>query len=221
MFRVKLRQLLRRYGLTQQQLADAIYVSRSTVAKWLSGRGIPCRANIEALCKYFHVEEAWLFGIEDLRVGAETYENALRRAQKGVDAAFSIWNTVLFFLRISCSVAAILGGFATPFSWLLPVAATSMWDTDAAVQVLYGIWEAWWHFFTLRGLSGGKTLHRLCTIVAILIGSTCGVALYAIATCLVYPPIGGKSGPCRIREALYRLGANERAGQSDVIGDGV
>ena len=114
---------------------------------------------------------------------------------------------MLFFLRISCSVAAILGGFAVPFFWLLPVAATFMWNTDAAVYVLYEIWAAWWHFFTMRGVSGGKSLHFLCGFVAILIGITCGVALFAIATFLVYPPIGDKSGACRIREALSRLGA--------------
>lgn len=207
MFSVKLRQLLRRDGLTQKQLADAIYVSRSTVAKWLSGRGIPCKANIEALCKFFNVDEAWLFGAEDLRKAMEMYEHALRGVQMGFNAAFSVWNTVLLFIRISFSVAALLGGFGSPFYWLLPVAVTSMWDTGAAVHILYEIWAAWWHFFTLRGLGGGKDLHFICSFAAMLSGITCGLALYAIASSLVYPPIGDKSGPRHIREALYRLGS--------------
>lgn len=136
------------------------------------------------------------------------YEHALRRVQKGFDAAFSVWNTVLLFIRISCSVAALLCGFASPFYWMLPVAAASMWDTGAAVHILYDFWAAWWHFFTLRGSGGGKVYHFISSLVAILIRITCGLALYAIATFLVYPPIGDKSGPCRIREALYHFGAS-------------
>lgn len=207
-FGEKLKMLCKSRGITQKQLAAAIYVSRSVVAKWISGRGIPCEENIKALCKYFDVEEAWLFGTEDLRKGMEAYEQALRRAQRGFDAAFSVWNTVLLFIRIVCSVVAILGGFASPFYWLLPVAATSMWDTDAAVHAIYELWAAWWHFFTLRGLKGGKLLHFASDFVAISLGITCGVALYAIATLLVYPFIGDKSGSCRIREALYDFGGS-------------
>ncbi len=206
-FGEKLKQLYQSRGLTQKQLAAEIFVSRSAIAKWVSGRGIPCEENIKELCKYFGVEEAWLFGVEDLRKGMEAYEHVLRRIQRGFDAAFSVWNTVLFFIHISCSVVAILGGFAFPFYWLLPVAATSMWDIGAAVQILYDIWMAWWYFFSLRGLGGGKAYHFISIFVGILFGLTCSLALYTIATFLVYPPIGDKSGPCRIREALYRFGA--------------
>ena len=81
-----------------------------------------------------------------------------------------------------------------------------MWDTDAAVRILYEIWTVWRCFFTLRGLGGGKAFHLTSIIVEILFGITCGLALYAIAIFLVYPPIGDKSGPCRIREALYHFG---------------
>lgn len=44
-------------GITQQALANAIFVSRSAVAKWESGLGIPSRESYEALLKYFGVGE--------------------------------------------------------------------------------------------------------------------------------------------------------------------
>lgn len=207
-FGEKLEQLYKSRGLTQKQLAAKICVSRSAIAKWVSGRGIPCEVNIKELCEFFDVEEAWLFGTEELRKGMEAYEHALERVQKGFDVAFSVWNTVLLFIHILCSVAAILGGFFSQSYWLLPVAATSMWDTGTAVNILYDIWAAWWRFFALRGLEGGKVFRFISSCVAILFGTICGLALNAIATFLVYPPIGDKSGACRIREALYRFGVS-------------
>ncbi len=44
-------------NVSQQVLADAIFVSRSAVAKWESGLGIPCTESMEALEKYFGVEK--------------------------------------------------------------------------------------------------------------------------------------------------------------------
>ena len=43
--------------LTQQELANIIYVSRSAVAKWESGRGIPNAAALESLAQVFGVSQ--------------------------------------------------------------------------------------------------------------------------------------------------------------------
>lgn len=45
-FNEKLKQLRKSNGLTQEDLAEALYVSRTAVSKWESGRGYP---NIESL----------------------------------------------------------------------------------------------------------------------------------------------------------------------------
>ena len=45
--------------ISQQALADAIFVSRSAVAKWESGLGVPCAESMEALEKYFGVESGY------------------------------------------------------------------------------------------------------------------------------------------------------------------
>ena len=207
-FGEKLKWLCREHGLTQKQLAAVLHVSRSAVAKWMSGRGIPCKETIQDICEFFGVEEAWLFGTKDLRLAIEAYMGTLEKVQMGFDAAFSVWNTILLFLRIICTVLAMVGGFASPFPWLFPIAATSMWDTVSAVHILYETWTAWWYYFTIRGTAGGRFLHFASSLVAILCGITCGLALYTIASFLVYPPIGNKTGACHIREALYRFGSS-------------
>lgn len=43
------------HGWTQEELAEMLGVSRSTIAKWESGRGIPTIGNIIALSEIFGV----------------------------------------------------------------------------------------------------------------------------------------------------------------------
>lgn len=54
----KLKKLRKDKGLTQAQLADAIFVSRSTVAKWENGLGLPGPDSMAALEELFNVPQA-------------------------------------------------------------------------------------------------------------------------------------------------------------------
>ena len=67
MFRDKLKELREKAGLSQEQLASIIYVSRSAIAKWESGNGVPSDVNLKAICDYFCVEEDYLLDREDLK----------------------------------------------------------------------------------------------------------------------------------------------------------
>ena len=58
-FKEKLKKLRTEKGLSQQALADAIYVSRSAVAKWENGLGWPSADSLEALTAFFGVEDTW------------------------------------------------------------------------------------------------------------------------------------------------------------------
>lgn len=55
-FKDKLKSLRASKNISQQALADAIYVSRSAVAKWENGLGCPSPDSLEALARYFEVE---------------------------------------------------------------------------------------------------------------------------------------------------------------------
>ena len=57
-FKDKLRTLRKERGLTQAQLAEAIFVSRSTVAKWENGLGMPGDASMEQLKAFFSIDQA-------------------------------------------------------------------------------------------------------------------------------------------------------------------
>lgn len=64
-FRQQLRQLRIEHKLSQQDLADAIYVSRSAVAKWENGLGLPSSDCYEALLRFFAVSDKLLLIDED------------------------------------------------------------------------------------------------------------------------------------------------------------
>ena len=54
-FSEKLRQLRQAKGISQATLAQAIFVSRSAVAKWENGLGLPSEESLTMLCGYFEV----------------------------------------------------------------------------------------------------------------------------------------------------------------------
>ena len=51
----KLQELRKSRGLTQEELAEALYVSRTAVSKWESGRGYPSIDSLKEISNYFSV----------------------------------------------------------------------------------------------------------------------------------------------------------------------
>lgn len=71
-FHEKLQELRKSRGLTQEELAEALYVSRTAVSKWESGRGYPNIDSLKEISAYFSVS------IDDLLSG----EKLILLAQK-------------------------------------------------------------------------------------------------------------------------------------------
>ena len=64
-FNEKLQELRTRKGLTQEELAEHLYVSRTAISKWESGRGFPNIESLKAISRYFSVS------LDDLLSGKE------------------------------------------------------------------------------------------------------------------------------------------------------
>jgi transcriptional regulator with XRE-family HTH domain len=54
-FHEKLQELRNGRGLTQEELAEALYVSRTAISKWESGRGYPSIDSLKEISSYFSV----------------------------------------------------------------------------------------------------------------------------------------------------------------------
>ena len=70
-FHEKLQELRKQRGLTQEELAEALYVSRTAVSKWESGRGYPSIDSLKEISAYFSVSIDDLLSGEKLILIAE------------------------------------------------------------------------------------------------------------------------------------------------------
>ncbi len=62
-FHEKLQELRKKRGLTQEELAESLYVSRTAISKWESGRGYPSIDSLREISSFFSVS------IDDLLSG--------------------------------------------------------------------------------------------------------------------------------------------------------
>lgn len=71
-FNHKLQELRKQKGLTQEELAEALYVSRAAISKWESGRGYPAIDSLKAIADFFSVSiDELLSTNEVLRIADE------------------------------------------------------------------------------------------------------------------------------------------------------
>lgn len=74
-FNEKLQQLRKQKGLTQEELAERLYVSRTAISKWESGRGFPNIESLKAISKYFSVSlDELLSGDEILAIAEKDHK---------------------------------------------------------------------------------------------------------------------------------------------------
>lgn len=67
-FNEKLKDLRVKKGISQAELAEQIFVSRSAVAKWENGLGLPSEASLNLLAEYFSVNKEELYSDETTEV---------------------------------------------------------------------------------------------------------------------------------------------------------
>lgn len=70
-FNEKLQELRKQRGLTQEELAQSLYVSRTAISKWESGRGYPNIDSLKAIAKFFGVTIDELLSGDELLTIAE------------------------------------------------------------------------------------------------------------------------------------------------------
>jgi transcriptional regulator with XRE-family HTH domain len=101
-FNEKLQELRKRKGLTQEELAELLYVSRTAISKWESGRGFPNIESLKAISKFFSVSLDELLSGEEILAIAEKdqkeKESAIRDLVFGlVDCGISLLLFLPFF----------------------------------------------------------------------------------------------------------------------------
>lgn len=93
----KLQELRKNHRLTQEELAEQLYVSRMAISKWESGRGHPSIDSLKAIAKYFSVS------VDDLLSG----DTVLAIAEEDQTQSEKRSRTLVFGL-LDCSAGLLL-----------------------------------------------------------------------------------------------------------------
>ena len=87
-FNEKIQELRKQKGLTQEELAEKLYVSRTAISKWESGRGYPNIESLKAIAKFFSVTVDELLSTDDVLTIAE--EDNKRKEKRFRDLIYGL-----------------------------------------------------------------------------------------------------------------------------------
>lgn len=108
-FNEKLLKLRKSKGLTQEELAEALFVSRTAVSKWESGRGYPNIDSLKEISRYFSVP------IDELICSEEVLSAAENEKREFTDRYLSLICGVLDILpAVLLFIPAFGGGADSP-----------------------------------------------------------------------------------------------------------
>ena len=97
-FHEKLQELRKSKGLTQEELAEALYVSRTAVSKWESGRGYPSIDSLKEISRFFGVTIDELICPQEMMTAAEDDKRqSIGRYVSVICNAMDILTAVLLF----------------------------------------------------------------------------------------------------------------------------
>lgn len=100
-FNEKLQELRKQKGLTQEELAEILFVSRAAVSKWESGRGYPNIDSLRAIANYYSVTIDELLSSGELLTIAE--EDRKQKENHFRDLLFGVLDcsmAMFFFLPV-------------------------------------------------------------------------------------------------------------------------
>ncbi|HBI73773.1 MAG TPA: XRE family transcriptional regulator [Clostridiales bacterium] len=88
-FNEKLQQLRKQNDMTQEQLAELLYVSRTAISKWENGKGYPNIESLKSISKLFSVS------IDELLSGEELITLAVNENRSNIHKIFGLINAAL------------------------------------------------------------------------------------------------------------------------------
>ena len=98
-FHEKLQELRRQKGMTQEELAKVLYVSRTAISKWESGRGYPGIDSLKAIAAFFSVTVDQLLSTDQvLTIAEEEKEKTERGFRAPVAGVLDLCAGLLYFL---------------------------------------------------------------------------------------------------------------------------
>ena len=174
-FSEKLQQLRKQKGITQEALAQALYVSRTAISKWESGKGFPNISSLQAIAKFFSVSvDELLSGERILSLAQEEQRHTHAWVQTALFGLLDICFLVYLVLPLFCvrrageavamSLLQMYGDSpVVAAGCLCCVVASFVWGVDLLAL------QRWQNRFWLRiRYAGSLLIHGLALVLFIL-----------------------------------------------------
>lgn len=176
-FNEKLQELRKKNGMTQEELAKALYVSRTAVSKWESGRGYPNIDSIKEIAKFFSVTiDELLSSNEALSIAEEDSKEKEKHFRNIVYGLLDVSTIIFFFLPLFGQKSV---NTVQEVSLLLlthiPSYLRIMYYTSTIAIVLYGIltlvFQNCLKTFWMRSRDKISLILNVCAIMLFVISS--------------------------------------------------
>lgn len=192
-FSEKLQELRKNKGLTQEELAEALYVSRTAVSKWESGRGYPNIESLKDISKFFSVSIDDLLSSEKLLSIAEKENKSNIRNM--CDLLFGIVDLFSFILIVLPLYPNRIDGFVYSVNLLNYAQGTYfnkvIFWIGFALLVVSGLVKI--ILTRVKNEKGNKILTELSTVISIVMVLFLAVArqVYAVVVVFLFLMIKG------------------------------
>ncbi|MCR4752757.1 MAG: helix-turn-helix domain-containing protein [Eubacterium sp.] len=131
-FNEKLKELRKSRSLTQEELAEALYVSRTAVSKWESGRGYPNLESLKEISRYFSISVDELICSEEIISAAEDEKKAcMDRFRSLICSILDILTVLLLFLPVFGN-----GADSSESVFLYDITGLSLWIKTVFAAVI-------------------------------------------------------------------------------------
>lgn len=169
-FYEKLQELRKSRGLMQEELAEALYVSRTAVSKWESGRGYPSIDSLKDISSYFSVS------IDELLSGEKLLSIAERENKSNMQNLCDMLIGILDLLSVTLIVLPL---YPNPIDgYIFSVNLFSYTETTSFNRFVY-----WGLFTTLMAAGIAKILLTRLMIVKgrkLLTAGSMGLSILAV-----------------------------------------
>ena len=147
-FHEKLQELRKNRGMTQEELAEALYVSRTAISKWESGRGYPNIDSLKDISVYFSVS------IDDLLSGDKLIVLAKKENRSHIQDICDLLLGIVDFLALLLILLPLY-----PKTIEDSIYSVNLWDyTDIATYNL----KIYWFLFLSMTVVGVCKLLQTC-----------------------------------------------------------
>lgn len=167
-FNEKLQYFRKKSNLTQEELAEKLFVSRTAVSKWESGRGMPSISSLKAISEVFNVS------IDELLSSEEIIEVAEKEKKENIKSFKNIIFGIIDLMSIIFLFIPLFGKEINGYIYLVTLFSIEqvgkyLYLIIIGVTILYGIAELIMSKFENKSMDKIKSIISLgLTSIAII-----------------------------------------------------